>query len=632
MATEIENKIILGDCIEVMKTLPDNSVDVACTCYDNKTELLTENGFKLFKNLKKGELVATLNLKTNTLEYQKVQTTQKNKYNGIMYNIKTPSIDLLVTPNHNMVSRRYCRNNTNNLFSLNKIEQIVENKEKVELKKDCIWKGKYKKYFYLPAQEYNNKCHRSRTGEFTRKLKPIKIDMNIWLSFFGYFISEGATCVSKSYNRKHSSTYTTGNNVSLYQNTGTKVEKNMIEVCKKLPFNFQIKHRKRKDSNPSTEIRFNNKQLLLYLQQFGRSYEKYIPKEILQLPAIQLKYLFTTLMEGDGAKDLHAYSTSSKKLADIFIEILMKIGYNGTIKAQKPIDTYIRGKLIKKENCKTHYIISINRMKLTPIVLQNSYKKKKYNNYIYCCSVPNRTLFVRRNGKSLWCGNSPPYNLKHLVRYDKKKDKYYHQKVYTEYKDEADDYFNLLDKSIEQLLRVTKHNVFFNIQMLLGNKLDIINILHKYQKNLKDVIVWHKTSAQPSINKTQLSSGFEFIFVFSNEENCKSKPFNYAFFNNRKKGEKNTNVIMGGSGSGDRVKLGSDAKNFAFFPEYLPEWIIKRFTKEGDLVLDCFSGLGTTAVVAKKLGRKYLGIEMDKTYVEFSEKRLKNTQAFKNWW
>ena len=146
MATEIENKIILGDCIEVMKTLPDNSVDVACTCYDNKTELLTENGFKLFKNLKKGELVATLNLKTNTLEYQKVQTTQKNKYNGIMYNIKTPSIDLLVTPNHNMVSRRYCRNNTNNLFSLNKIEQIVENKEKVELKKDCIWKGKYKKY------------------------------------------------------------------------------------------------------------------------------------------------------------------------------------------------------------------------------------------------------------------------------------------------------------------------------------------------------------------------------------------------------------------------------------------------------------------------------------------------------
>ena len=45
-------------------------------------------------------------------------------------------------------------------------------------------------------------------------------------------------------------------------------------------------------------------------------------------------------------------------------------------------------------------------------------------------------------------------------------------------------------------------------------------------------------------------------------------------------------------------------------------------SNEGDLVFDPFLGSGTTAVVAKKLGRKYLGIEREKEYVAYSEYRL----------
>lgn len=52
----------------------------------------------------------------------------------------------------------------------------------------------------------------------------------------------------------------------------------------------------------------------------------------------------------------------------------------------------------------------------------------------------------------------------------------------------------------------------------------------------------------------------------------------------------------------------------AVFPEALPEWFIKLFTKEGDVVLDPFLGSGTTARVAKRMGRNSVGIEMLEEY------------------
>lgn len=227
---------------------------------------------------------------------------------------------------------------------------------------------------------------------------------------------------------------------------------------------------------------------------------------------------------------------------------------------------------------------------------------------------------------------SIPYNHKHLVRYDKKKNKYYHQKIYNKYEDNVGNYFDFMDTIVGELLRVTKHNVFFNIQFFLNNKLDIINLLHKYQKNVKDIIIWNKTQVSPSINPTQLSSQFEFIFVFSSEENCKSKPFNYAFFNNRKKGQWNTNVITGNNASQDKRKLGKELAHYGIFPEYLVKWILDRFTKKGDLIIDPCFGSGSVGVVAKKYGRNYLGIEIDESYVKFAKDRIKKTQSLSKWW
>ena len=60
----------------------------------------------------------------------------------------------------------------------------------------------------------------------------------------------------------------------------------------------------------------------------------------------------------------------------------------------------------------------------------------------------------------------------------------------------------------------------------------------------------------------------------------------------------------------------------AAFPEELPEWFIKLFTREGDCVLDPFMGSGTTLLVAKRMNRNAIGIEIIPEYCEMVSERL----------
>ena len=76
-------------------------------------------------------------------------------------------------------------------------------------------------------------------------------------------------------------------------------------------------------------------------------------------------------------------------------------------------------------------------------------------------------------------------------------------------------------------------------------------------------------------------------------------------------------------------EFGVEVDHFASFPQALCEIPIKAGSSKGGVVLDIFSGSGTTCLVAKKLGRKFIGIDLNKEYCDIAVKRIKEVpQSF----
>ncbi len=71
----------------------------------------------------------------------------------------------------------------------------------------------------------------------------------------------------------------------------------------------------------------------------------------------------------------------------------------------------------------------------------------------------------------------------------------------------------------------------------------------------------------------------------------------------------------------------SNRNHSAAFPESLPTWFIKLFSEAGDVVLDPFSGSGTTCVVSKQLSRNYVGIELNEDYCKIASDRIEGLKS-----
>ena len=73
----------------------------------------------------------------------------------------------------------------------------------------------------------------------------------------------------------------------------------------------------------------------------------------------------------------------------------------------------------------------------------------------------------------------------------------------------------------------------------------------------------------------------------------------------------------------------SNKNHSAVFPAALPEWFIKLFTEEGDIVLDPFAGSGTTGVAALRLDRDFILIDNNSKFCKLAHERIKNERRNK---
>jgi modification methylase len=138
-------------------------------------------------------------------------------------------------------------------------------------------------------------------------------------------------------------------------------------------------------------------------------------------------------------------------------------------------------------------------------------------------------------------------------------------------------------------------------------------------------VVWRKTNPMPNFRGRRFTNAHETLIWASREPGGKGYTFNYEAL---KAGNEDIQVrsdwtIPLCTGE-ERIK---DADGKKLHPTQKPEALLARVilssSRPDDLVLDPFCGSGTTGAVAKRLGRRFIGLERDKSYAAAAEKRIK---------
>jgi thymidylate synthase (FAD) len=143
--------------------------------------------------------------------------------------------------------------------------------------------------------------------------------------------------------------------------------------------------------------------------------EKAIPRHLLSLDPSLLEALYEGLLESDGSRivrssgtERQTYYTTSKRLADDVQELALRTGRSASVRphATKPGDGHL--------GTKPRWRVTIFAPRNSRPALcrvradrDNHMGVEDYDGVIHCVEVPNRTLYVRRNGYPVWCGNTP---------------------------------------------------------------------------------------------------------------------------------------------------------------------------------------------------------------------------------
>ena len=364
-------------------------------CYSNDTEVLTKRGWLRFSETTMDDEFATRNIETKAFEWQKPTDTFRKRYTGDMVHFRGKSLDLLVTPHHRMlvtsmpesyrvlkgIPRRQgnageCVISADALATFGCSAQAIP--------QTSMWKGKEIKQKVFGEAGYKN-------------TKPVEMTGDQYCAFMGMYLADGSA---------------TDDHILIYK-TPEKDNRGTYQLWQNLLrdiFGPDLKF----EQERSFDI--GRRPLAQFCKQFGRSWEKYIPDDIREATPRQLAIFWKYYYMGDGAAagdesfdtpgPSQQCSTKSRKLADQLCEILQKMGFAVTTWNSPPGSAV----LVDKETGEERILPSREGWTIT-----KSFRKQTsgwhaefvpYDDDVCCVSVPNTFLYVRRNGKCAWSGNT----------------------------------------------------------------------------------------------------------------------------------------------------------------------------------------------------------------------------------
>ena len=337
-------------------------------CYTPDTFVFTKKGFVPFDKIKKDDIFLSVNPSDHKLKWNKASYNIKKYFKGNLKNFIGKSIDLLVTPEHKIFVKNYKKQ-----FEFKDIDKLTHNDS---FSIDCIWEGEDK--------NISIGKHNLTSVQFAK--------------FMGYYLSEGS-CMKRGEQWYQ---------ISIAQSN----QKNQELIAKDLyEMGFSI-------SKNKWQIYINkNTSFAEYLYQFGKSYQKYCPKEIKEMSKNTIDVFLNAYILGDGSiqkgtkfkkgifHDFKTIYTSSSKMSNDLIELTIKAGYRPSVWIDKSAGNSVRHKNgIYKTN---HNIYHIRLCRRKQTYIKNiKIVDVPYDGYVYDVVLPeDHTLLVMREGKIWWGSN-----------------------------------------------------------------------------------------------------------------------------------------------------------------------------------------------------------------------------------
>lgn len=347
-------------------------------CYDKETEVLTNEGWKFFKDLKGNEQCLTFNIKDENVEWSNIINKIEYHYKGNMHLYEHDSFSLMVTPKHKQVVCNITQKDNKKFY-------------KTILKEDDLLPNRNR--FYKTITKYKGIDKKSI------EICGYTFDTMNFCAFLGYYLSEGNILYRKGIKSE----------IKISQNKNRYFDD--ILKYSRLCFNNV------KGEGKNAIYIYINEDLALWFKNFGYSYEKYIPKEIKELDVKYLKIFLEKYINGDGSRQIYdkefnshnfkgvreTISTSSYRMASDLSEIILKIGKAPRFHIQDN-----RNKIItKKDGSKIQSKCILYRIEINESQFSICNRKiVPYDDYVYCVEVEkNNTLFVKRKGNITISGN-----------------------------------------------------------------------------------------------------------------------------------------------------------------------------------------------------------------------------------
>ena len=207
------------------------------------------------------------------------------------------------------------------------------------------------------------------------------------------------------------------------------------------------------------------------------------------------------------------------------------------------------------------------------------------------------------------CFTSPPYALGNSASLSGNKVMSKKGNAYTQHKDNADEWSNLMDGWWSASIPYVSAWVV-NVQPLAGNKRNLFNWVNDRINQLCDFITWDKGHAQPAMAEGVMSSSFEWMIIFGSENASRSVPFSSW------RGTIKNVYSAPPQRSNDFASI-----HAATMPIHVPEWVFSKLCDKAKSIYEPFAGTGTTLIACEKTRRINRSMELDPKYCDVIVKR-----------